>query len=273
MSSNNVEIVINSRSSPRINIRFLRSIADFSLNFLGKENCEVSIVCDNDSVIRQLNNKYRNIDQPTDVLSFPSGEINPETGKTYLGDVIISTSFIKKQALELNINFEQELANVVIHGILHLLGYDHAKKIDERKMSTIQNNILFRFSIKNGTKNILETFRHAFRGFVSAYETEKNIKIHMIFGFLAVFVGLWLQISAIEWGLLVVTIAAVFTTEFMNTAMEYVVNLAAPHFDETAKKAKDISAAAVMISVISSVLVGVVIFLPKLWTKLILMFR
>ena len=85
--------------------------------------------------IHELNLKYRNIDKPTDVLSFPG--INNS-----LGDIIISPEKAKEQAKTIGHSFERELTFLVIHGFLHLLGFDHETKEDEEKMIALQKEIM-----------------------------------------------------------------------------------------------------------------------------------
>ncbi|MHC1741021.1 MAG: rRNA maturation RNase YbeY [Anaerolineaceae bacterium] len=99
---------------------------------LGSEKADLSIVVCDDDFIQSLNNEYRGVDRPTDVLSFPSEESDPETGKCYLGDIIISLQRATIQAHEANHPVESELSMLAIHGVLHLLGYDH-QEIDEKK--------------------------------------------------------------------------------------------------------------------------------------------
>lgn len=123
--------------------------SNFSIDFfemLSKEvfskvdyNCkvEVSLLLTNDEIIKELNNQYRNKDKPTDVLSFPMED------KLMLGDIAISIETAKKQAEEREIALEREVAFLFIHGLLHLLGYDHETSIeDEKEMFELQENIL-----------------------------------------------------------------------------------------------------------------------------------
>ncbi len=102
-------------------------------------NCkvEVSLLLTNDETIRELNNQYRSKDKPTDVLSFPMED------KLMLGDIVISIDTAKKQAEEREIALEREVAFLFIHGLLHLLGYDHETSLDdEKEMFELQENIL-----------------------------------------------------------------------------------------------------------------------------------
>ena len=100
------------------------------------EDATLSIVIDNNEKLRELNNQFREIDAPTDVLSFPSGEIDPETGSKYLGDIIISWEKVQTQAIQQTIKCEMRL--MVVHGVLHLLGYDHSTDIDQKKCGTFR---------------------------------------------------------------------------------------------------------------------------------------
>lgn len=97
-------------------------------NVQGPSEIEVSFVDDNE--IKELNEKFRNIESSTDVLSFPLGEngeydINPETGAKMLGDVVISLEHAVSQAERFGHSFEREVAYLTVHSVLHLLGYDH----------------------------------------------------------------------------------------------------------------------------------------------------
>lgn len=91
---------------------------------------EVEVTLVNDETIREMNNKFRNIDASTDVLSFPLGENgvydkNPETGAKMLGDIVISVEHALSQADLYGHGIEREVAFLTVHSMLHLLGYDH----------------------------------------------------------------------------------------------------------------------------------------------------
>lgn len=93
---------------------------------------------------QELNNQYRHKDKPTDVLSFPLDEHGlEEYGILPLGDIFICLKIAQQQADEMNIPLDQELAREVVHGLLHLLGYDHElSPADEKKMVDLQEEIL-----------------------------------------------------------------------------------------------------------------------------------
>jgi probable rRNA maturation factor len=101
---------------------------------LGETAADLSIVVCNDNFIQNLNREYRNVNRPTDVLSFPSEEVDPEDGSRYLGDIIISLPRATAQALEANHPIAEELSMLAIHGVLHLLGYDHQNEAEKKEM-------------------------------------------------------------------------------------------------------------------------------------------
>jgi len=105
-------------------------------------DADLSIVLTDDARLRQLNRDYLGIDSPTDVLSFPASESDPETGSPYLGDILISISRAKAQAKAAGHPLESEAQLLVIHGVLHLLGHDHAKPREKAKMWKAQKEIL-----------------------------------------------------------------------------------------------------------------------------------
>ena len=120
-----------------------------------EENYEVSISFVNDEEIQDLNKEYRGIDNATDVLSFPMMEFDEEdesidAGEEFeyieeelpLGDIVISIDRTKAQAEEYGHSFERELAFLLVHGMLHLLGYDHEEEKDEKVMMKTQEEIL-----------------------------------------------------------------------------------------------------------------------------------
>ena len=112
------------------------------------------------------------------------------------------------------------------------------------------------------------SFGNAFKGFNSALITERNMKIHFAAAFLAILAGFILRISLVEWCLILLTITMVIVSELFNTAVECTVDLASPEHHDLARKAKDISASAVLAAAICSVLVGTAIYLPKIITLL-----
>jgi probable rRNA maturation factor len=103
---------------------------------------DLTIVITGDAEIKKLNQQFLDIDAPTDVLSFPSDEIDPDTHNRYLGDIIISYPRADAQASARNGTTQSELQLLITHGILHLLGFDHADETQKEEMWTLQKQIL-----------------------------------------------------------------------------------------------------------------------------------
>jgi probable rRNA maturation factor len=99
------------------------------------------VITDNDQ-LRQLNREYRDIDSATDVLSFPADFMDPENELPYLGDILISYERAEDQAVAGGHEVIAELQLLVVHGVLHLLGHDHANQDEKTKMWAVQNEIL-----------------------------------------------------------------------------------------------------------------------------------
>ena len=103
---------------------------------------DLTIVLTDDKRIQGLNRDYLGIDAPTDVLSFPASQIDPETGSPYLGDILISLPYAAKSAERAGHPLEAEVQLLVVHGVLHLLGHDHAKVREKARMWKAQAEIL-----------------------------------------------------------------------------------------------------------------------------------
>lgn len=110
------------------------------------EGLELSIILTNNKQLRLFNQRFRGIDEPTDVLAFPMNQVDPDSGKLYLGDILISIEQAKAQAEKHKNTLNQELQLLVVHGILHLLGYDHIDPTGKAKMWDIQGKILQRIA-------------------------------------------------------------------------------------------------------------------------------
>jgi probable rRNA maturation factor len=106
------------------------------------EDAELTIVLTDDDQLQTLNRDYLGIDAPTDVLSFPSSETDPETGSPYLGDILLSLPRAANQAMAAGHNLDAEAQLLVVHGVLHLMGHDHAKAEEKERMWQAQAEIL-----------------------------------------------------------------------------------------------------------------------------------
>jgi probable rRNA maturation factor len=115
----------------RVESKLLSKIAHRALEVLGLNKAELSIALVSDAQIKRLNKLYRNKDKPTDVLSFPIGEKVEDW--LILGDIVISVDTAKRQAQELGYSLEEELKRLLVHGLVHLLGYEHELGGEEEK--------------------------------------------------------------------------------------------------------------------------------------------
>lgn len=114
---------------------------------LGSQKGEITfIVCD-DEFIQLYNKEYRGVDKSTDVLSFPSDEMDPESNEVYLGDILISIDHAQAQADEAHHPLLEEVAMLAVHGVLHLLGYDHSTAEEKTEMWQLQRQALTKMGI------------------------------------------------------------------------------------------------------------------------------
>ena len=113
-------------------------------------------------------------------------------------------------------------------------------------------------------KNFLEALINSIKGIGFTVKTELNIKIQLVFMCLVIIAGFVFKISLMEWGLLVLTIFVVLFAEMTNTAIENTVDLVTEEYNEKAKVAKDVASGAVLLTAIMSVIIGLIIFLPKI---------
>ena len=131
---------------------------------------EVNISYVSRNKIKQINNQFRNNDKETDVLSFPTlleagieneqlivdklnkeqfpFDINNESGHIFIGDICICTSVVRKQAKSFGNSIEREFAYMAVHGLLHLLGFDHMKDVDKQHMRQVEEKIMKKMNLE-----------------------------------------------------------------------------------------------------------------------------
>lgn len=117
----------------------------FTVEKLENTNLYVSIILTTPAVIKEINKEYREIDQETDVLSFPmfeKEEIHQITEEEALGDIVISVQRVEEQAKEYGHDFKRELAYMLVHGFYHLMGEDHMEEVDKIAMRAKEENVL-----------------------------------------------------------------------------------------------------------------------------------
>jgi probable rRNA maturation factor len=110
-------------------------------------DADLTIVLTDDAQLHELNLEYLGVDAPTDVLSFPASESDPETGLPYLGDILISIPRAAQQAQAAGHSVEAEVQLLVVHGTLHLLGHDHAEVEEKTRMWNAQAEVMSRLGL------------------------------------------------------------------------------------------------------------------------------
>jgi probable rRNA maturation factor len=140
-------ISVKNESRQNFNTTLLEHAAITCLELSGEVDADLTIVLTGNDQVHALNQTFLNHDADTDVLSFPADETDPETGRLYLGDVIISMEQAGAQAEERGHPKEDEIQLLVVHGVLHLLGHDHAETEEKSRMWSVQAEILERLGI------------------------------------------------------------------------------------------------------------------------------
>ena len=135
-------IFVESESGQVFPKGLLERAARSVLDPCGLSDADLTIVIVDDARIQALNRDFLGHDAPTDVLSFPADEPDPETGRRYLGDVVISFARAKDQARARGHVVEAEMQLLVVHGVLHLLGHDHAGAGEKERMWDAQAGAL-----------------------------------------------------------------------------------------------------------------------------------
>ena len=130
-----------------VSAELIRSAADATLSYSAPGGTrhpegDLTVVLTDDAQLWQLNHDYLGVDAPTDVLSFPASETDPESGAYYFGDVLVSIDHAQAQAQVVGHPLESEVQLLVVHGVLHLLGYDHAEAGEKSRMWSAQAEIL-----------------------------------------------------------------------------------------------------------------------------------
>jgi probable rRNA maturation factor len=139
--------IIRRRALPGVSMPRVRRQLQLCLHHLKIPHAQVSILLTGDAAVRRLNRLHRGEDKSTDILSFgmrerrrPADPLPPDD--MVLGDLVVSAQAIARQARERGVSAEAELTFILIHGLLHLLGYDHAGALEEKRMQTAQTVLL-----------------------------------------------------------------------------------------------------------------------------------
>ena len=147
-----IEIQKNLPNRLKVDIALLKQAIQLTLDHLDKPEMDITLRLTNDPEMRQFNQTFRDIANTTDVLAFNQDEIDPETNRLYLGDIIISIERAAQQAQVEGHPLDHEVAILAIHGVLHLLGYDHAEPEGKNQMWKVQKKIFKRLIEQTGEK-------------------------------------------------------------------------------------------------------------------------
>lgn len=198
--------------------------------------------------IKTLNQQFRNKNTTTTVLSFPQDEPikkGVRNEKIVLGDIFLCPEIIKQKSEPLDYYFR--------HGLLHLLGLNH------QQMEKIENG----HDLCEEKTSFSNSVRCALRGIWEALMSERNLRIHYYVAALAIGLGFILHISRLEWLFVFFAIATVVIMEMINIAVEKILDLTHPHYNQDVRFIKDIFASVVLISAFTAVVIAYIIFIPK----------
>lgn len=146
---NEVELIVNINEEVE-EIKEMKKFIDYVLDYMNLTNVEFNVIIIDNVEIHKINKKYRQIDRPTDVISFALEDDDTfiPLDKRVLGDIYISIDKAKEQAEDYGHSLKRELLFLTVHGILHLLGYDHMEVEEEREMFSLQERILSEYGVK-----------------------------------------------------------------------------------------------------------------------------
>lgn len=139
--------------------------------------------------------------------------------------------------------------------------------VSKKKMHVLKKELLLEKNPKRPSffRQRMNSFRYAFNGLKILLKNEHNARIHLFIGIAIVLLGIFLKVSSIEWMIFVFLIGIVFMAEIFNTIIEYLIDYISPTYRNQIKKIKDLGAAAVFVIAISAIILGLIIFLPKIW--------
>lgn len=132
---------VNRQRKTKIDTKAWEAFAEKAANVIGKNGSSATVAFVSDQSIRRLNRQFRGVDKATDVLSFPADD----TDKLNLGDIAISVETAARQAKENGLTFDEEVAQLILHGLLHLCGYDH--ETDKGEMNRLELRLRKKLSI------------------------------------------------------------------------------------------------------------------------------
>ena len=153
-----IQVFDHTEEVPQQHLDLIANILDFAGNYLKLDVAtEISVTLMHNDEIQKINREYRNVDRPTDVISFAINDedediiMDPEMAEEIpdnIGDLMISVDKVAEQAEFLGHSYERELGFLCVHGFLHLNGYDHMKKEDQEKMFPLQKEIMSAYGLE-----------------------------------------------------------------------------------------------------------------------------
>lgn len=135
-------VQVDENLSNPIEAALVEKAAQAALDQQKAEAGDLTVVLTGDAELQSLNLEYLGIDAPTDVLSFPADFIDPDTDRRYYGDILISIPRAQEQAQAASHTVQDEILLLTVHGVLHLLGHDHAEEAEKQRMWAAQDEIL-----------------------------------------------------------------------------------------------------------------------------------
>ena len=196
--------------------------------------------------MRGLKRDHLGVDEATDVLSFPidGREELPDGLPRQLGDAVLCPQVVG-----------EAWRAPLVHGLLHLLGYEHGPKMEARGKPSSPVS-----AAPRRPPSLIESFNFAFEGVIHVLRTQRNMRIHFAIAAAVLIAAIAVGVGRIELIALLLAISFVLIAEMLNSALEAGIDVATTSFDPLAKLAKDIAAGAVLIATVNAVAVGYLVF-------------
>lgn len=257
-----MEINVQGARWPQVSARGIRRAAEAALVLeSAPAECEISVRFCGDSEMAALNARYRNVPEPTDVLAFPLNETGEGGGAdSLLGDVVVNLDAAREQAKEGGVPLQRELNELVVHGVLHLVGYRDDSPAEARQMAARQKEIGAAAGYLRAERAVYRPFPHAVRGVVQAFGAERHMRLHFLIIVLLIAVGLAVRLRPLEFVALAFACALVLIAEMFNSAIEAWIDEYSPGFNRRIKIIKDICAGAVLVAAANAVVIGALVF-------------
>jgi len=255
-------IEINSQV-PGINSKYFNKIGQKLLRKERLQSRILSITFTTEGFMKELNRKYRKKNRSTDVLSFHFDD-DPQV----LGDIYISVEDAVKNQEIRHHSLRNELTFLLIHGFVHLLGYDHQNEREQFKMKSKETELWW--YINRNKFNIWRNFVNALEGIRYATDHETAFRAHIIILIVTITAAFFLRLTGVEWLFVGSAIAFTLISELLNTSIEKTADLITEDYNQMIKAIKDMCSGAVMISVIYAIFVAIMIVLPRFWQWFIL---